>query len=613
MNTNGEYRQPAMTNWYDPRQLSATALKALVSGTFASYADNRELQAALGKGNVPLDCSLNAETGMPVNELWIDFISDTGDGFNPTYTVADLEAQHLQVKLNPAYTGRRKTEITHWDLPAGNILLLGGDQVYPTPSMQAYETRFKVPFRAASLKHHPAGKTGLKMFAIPGNHDWYDGLGSFIKLFCQQRRIGQWHTEQYRSYYALKLPNHYWIWATDVQLNSDIDKPQLDYFRDIANRFMNHGDKVILVTAEPAWVYKMIDRKNTSYQRLRFFEDVFITGDKYQLKDGKKFRLVATLTGDFHHYSRYAETKTWDSGTSYVNQLVTAGGGGAFLHPTHNLPLTLTEPGEPLGSATDPGGVKNPELEACFPDQKQSRKIADNMLLFPFKNIAFWMTFTAIELLLAWMLQTASKHETLSFMHQLSEVSTLPGLFSIITRHLFLSPPVLFICLFVVVGLYVFADGNGGKCNYKWIGAVHGLVQLFCMFLFSWLFACLNFNVLNIGNKMLFLLVYVAETFFIAGLAGSFIMGFYLWFCSLYLDIHIDESFSAFGYQHFKNFLRIHLKSDGSVTIYPVGIEHVVTHWKQEGSGEAITFVTDKTPTYYLIEPPIEIPDFDKG
>lgn len=223
MNTKDEYKQPAMTNWYDPRQLSATALKALVSGTFASYADKRELQAALGKGNVPLDYSLDADTGVPVDELWIDFISDTGDGFNSTYTVADLEARHLQLKLNPAYSGTRKTEITEWDLPAGNILLLGGDQVYPTPSMQAYENRFKVPFRAASNKHHQAGKPGYKMFAIPGNHDWYDGLGSFIKLFCQHRRIGQWQTEQSRSYYALKLTADLWIWATDVQLNSDID------------------------------------------------------------------------------------------------------------------------------------------------------------------------------------------------------------------------------------------------------------------------------------------------------------------------------------------------------------------------------------------------------
>ena len=606
MATKSEYKQPSMTNWYDPRQLSATALKALVSGTFASFADKRELQAALGKGNVPVDCSLDSGTGLPVDEFWIDFISDTGDGFNSTYTVADLQARHLQVKLNPAYAGTRKTDITHWDLPAGNILLLGGDQVYPTPSMQAYETRFKVPFRAASNKHHQAGKSGYKMFAIPGNHDWYDGLGSFIKLFCQQRRIGQWQTEQSRSYYALKLTADLWIWATDVQLNSDIDKPQLDYFRDIANLYMNHDDRVILVTAEPAWVYKMIDRKNTSYQRLRFFEDVFITGDKYQLKNGKKFRLVATLTGDFRHYSRYAETRISPEGTAYQNQLVTAGGGGAFLHPTHNLPQTLSGTETKNGTAEE-SKIHNPKLEACFPNQKQSRKIANQMLLFPFKNIAFWMTFTAIELLLAWMLQSTSKHENMGFMHQLSEVSSLSALFPFIARHLFLSPPVLLICLFVVVGLYVFADGNGGIRNYKWIGAIHGLVQLFCMFLFSWLFACINFNVFTIGNKLVFLLVYVAETFLIAGLAGSFIMGFYLWFCSLYLNMHIDESFSAFGYPHFKNFLRIHVAKEGSVTIYPIGIEHVVTHWKQEGSGESITFVSEETANYYLIEPPIEI------
>ena len=62
MDSTKKYKQPVMVNWYDPRQLSATALKALVSGTFASYADNRELQAALDPEKKPFDCSTD-DTG----------------------------------------------------------------------------------------------------------------------------------------------------------------------------------------------------------------------------------------------------------------------------------------------------------------------------------------------------------------------------------------------------------------------------------------------------------------------------------------------------------------------------------------------------------------------
>ena len=63
MDTREKYKQPAMTNWYDPRQLFATALKALVSGTFASYADKREMQAALGPEKKPIDCSTDTQSG----------------------------------------------------------------------------------------------------------------------------------------------------------------------------------------------------------------------------------------------------------------------------------------------------------------------------------------------------------------------------------------------------------------------------------------------------------------------------------------------------------------------------------------------------------------------
>ena len=68
-------------------------------------------------------------------------------------------------------------------LPRGKVLLLGGDEVYPTATTEAYEDRFKGPF-AAALPRSEAGAEP-DMFATPGNHDWYDGLVSFLRLFCR--------------------------------------------------------------------------------------------------------------------------------------------------------------------------------------------------------------------------------------------------------------------------------------------------------------------------------------------------------------------------------------------------------------------------------------------
>jgi hypothetical protein len=603
-----EYKQPKMVSWYNPAQLYATALKAVVSGTFASYADNREVQAALDKSRDFY--TLRGPDENPgeydLREIWFDYISDTGDGFDPTYTIADLAAQNLDVGNDPNYL--KSPNATDGKLPAGDMLVLGGDQVYPTPTKEEYDSRFKVPFRAASQKHH---KEGLKpkMFAIPGNHDWYDGLSNFIKLFCQKRWIGHWRTEQRRSYFAIKLSHNYWIWAVDVQLNSDIDQPQKDYFCEIGTK-MDEGDKVILCTSEPAWVYNKMRKDDDTYKRLKFFEQLFITDDDYNYRNGKKFELVATITGDLHHYSRYEEFKEYRYGGNakqYINHLITAGGGGAFLHPTHNLPETLTDldkPNDPILKDTQPEG-KDPKRKAVFPSIDDSKKLSWGVLKFPAMNKAFVVTMAIIQLLLVWMLQSTSKTANHGFMRELAGAANFNMAIGTIIRNLYLNPPVLLICSIVVGGMAYFTDVYKGK-GYRVLGAIHGMIQLASMFFGIWLFSYVNINICKIDNKILYALMYAGETF-VGAIGGSFIFGVYLWIGNRIFGLHDNESFSSLGHTGFKNFLRLHIDKDGNLEIYPIGITKAATDWKSSGEGEKMIFNTDKPAKYHLIEQPIII------
>ena len=133
------------------------------------------------------------------------------------------------------------------------------------------------------------------MFATPGNHDWYDGLVSFLRLFCATQWIGGWRTRQRRSYFALQLPNNWWIWAIDIQLDTYIDDVQLQYFTDLK---IGAGDKVILLTAKPSWIAAVDGRvEPPTWKYLNFFEERMVrdTGA----------RLALTITGDRHHYARY--------------------------------------------------------------------------------------------------------------------------------------------------------------------------------------------------------------------------------------------------------------------------------------------------------------------
>jgi hypothetical protein len=132
-------------------------------GTFGKFADKREIQR---------EPQLGMDYSAAPGDVWVDYLSDTGDGWEATYTMAWLLAQE-------------SLDFDVQALPRGRILLLGGDQVYPTAEPVAYEDRFIGPFAAARPKSDAVDKPEL--YAIPGKHDWYDGLASFCACSARAR------------------------------------------------------------------------------------------------------------------------------------------------------------------------------------------------------------------------------------------------------------------------------------------------------------------------------------------------------------------------------------------------------------------------------------------
>jgi len=55
------------------------------------------------------------------------------------------------------------------------FVVLSSDVVYPTGAMRDYETRFWLPFKGVTKP----------VYAIPGNHDWYDALEGFVATFFE--------------------------------------------------------------------------------------------------------------------------------------------------------------------------------------------------------------------------------------------------------------------------------------------------------------------------------------------------------------------------------------------------------------------------------------------
>jgi len=579
------YKKAKMTNWFQPTMLLNIALKSVISGTFGNYADRRELQAALGTKDEEADPGrLRERLAAGKKEIWVDFICDTGDGFNSTFSVAKKAAQQT---LSLKGENEKDAPVT---THRGDLLVLGGDEVYPFPTLDTYNSKFRLPFDAAGDRTEKfTDATRPLLFAIPGNHDWYDGLGNFMKLFCQQRSIGIWQTVQKRSYFAIPLPHNYWIWATDIQLNSNIDQPQLDYFSRIAKVEMQEGDKIILVTAEPAWVYNEIRKDDQSFERLEFFIARHIR-DEYGVI-GKKFKLAVNMTGDLHHYSRYSNTEN-------SHQYITSGGGGAFLHLTHNLPDAV----ESLDSKTTVDKIARRKV---FPDVADSKVLLLGNLLFPVKNPAFTSLACLVYLYLFWLFQ--SHHVALSggfFLEGFTGISTA-RFFETMAVY-FLGGPSLAISIGALfAGFWLFVDRVSRKPGSSLIGLLHALCQT--VMLFGTMYWIAQTTLMDYwgswwGNAMI-VLIFSA----VGGTISSLLMGVYLYLSNLLLSMHEDESSSSLANPDFKNFIRMKIHDKG-IDIYPIGIRKVQKNWKVTGTQKQIT-VEGKDFETILIEKPIHVLD----
>ncbi|MFG2005454.1 metallophosphoesterase family protein [Spirillospora sp. NPDC048911] len=232
-----------------------------------------------------------------------------------------------------------------------DFMIIASDVVYPTGEAAEYETKFFRPYQ---------GFPG-PIYAVPGNHDWYDGLRGFLRVFCDLDMAC--HPEPWTGTLRL-LPRFLWresgpvdeatlaaararyrgapgqrsvqpgpYWAIDTPslrivgidtgITGGIDRAQGEWLRE-----MSAGPKPkLLITGKPLYVD---DRHKPGR-----VED---GGTIDEIVQDPAHHYVAAIGGDIHNYQRYP-IATPDGRTI---QYVVAGGGGAFMHATHVIPRTRT-------------------------------------------------------------------------------------------------------------------------------------------------------------------------------------------------------------------------------------------------------------------------------
>lgn len=522
-----KHKKRGMVRWYNPLQLVRTAIDVFVSEVLKERADARLLEVQTGKE------PLYKEGKARVDEdgFWFDYIADTGDGWDTTYAIARLlSSKTLQIE------GKTLTR--------GQFLVMGGDEVYPVASGEMYRARLLTPFKAA-CEDREKPDPAPHVYAIPGNHDWYDGLISFLRLFTKAgRRVGFWRTRQHRSYFAIKLPENWWIWGTDTQLQGNVDEPQRAFFENVIDKKLGHGDRVIACTPTPDWIYEDNSK------------DPDLPGHLH-LASGNLKRKEATLplqiSGDIHNYQRF------DSQSDNGYHKIVAGGGGAFMHPTHRQRYAK-------------GSTYKREQE--YPSTLKSFGLSFGCFLLPFLNPCLVLLSAPLYLAFSW---------------SMFRVHTLHDL--VLQRGISITLAVGFvaICMF-------YADPR--RWYRLWGGFPHGVVQVVVAYM-----SCRA--VIDWRGQPQALSLDFLGTLGLVALAGfllvPFILGVYLFTSLNVFGFHPNEAFSALRIKRYKNFLRFCIRPGGELEIYAIGLNkpggkpHLIDEVTIGGSAESVEKETESS------------------
>src|SRR5215212_1450768 len=267
-----------------------------------------------------------------------DFIIDRSD-LDPArfLVVGDTgEGDESQWALVPSLLERGKDT---------QFMVICSDVVYPAGDVNEYRDKFCVPYQDY---HKP-------IYALPGNHDWYDGLNGFMVHFCgaepSERSLGSnrilkrlWrkaarvdpevlkrcrvlrpeieeHLKQPGPYFAIDT-GPLRIVSIDTGISGNLDHEQGEWLRWVSSE--NPKPKILL-TGKPIYV-------DGEHHPGRIEDDDTTTVDSI-VRD-PRHNYVAAIGGDIHNYQRYP-VRLQDGRTLLY---LVNGGGGAFMHATHDIP-----------------------------------------------------------------------------------------------------------------------------------------------------------------------------------------------------------------------------------------------------------------------------------
>ena len=531
-----------MVGWFD----LVEGLRTMKAIRIGKRDDKARADSTAPERLVTLD--LSATTG----DVWVDYVADLGDAFDATMAVAwFLTRKHLHV---PSDENAEFPAVPSGGLPRGELLIMGGDEVYPYASGDKYEQQTVLPYVCA----RDDGTVG-RVLALPGNHDYYGGIKHFEERFVGDGAEvagtglgsgpGSWASAgQDRRWFSTKLPHGWWIWGLDTGLDGSIDKGQREHFRHlVASDQFGLGDRVVLCTPVPLW--QLRQKHEGQYQDLRQHIDGWL--------EPKRGTVALFVAGDSHYFAQYDDT-------SRDEHHLTVGGGGAFLHPTHSLAERV------------PSERGRPEfrLNARWPSPVDSRALAPRFTMLRNRQfLALGLIFAGVFGLGAWVVSTrwlrlpwgaeAARPWPLGALSHVARVGALwPVLLVLAVAGAFLTTPNAREHM-LRQGAHRYGLAFGGALgSVLFVALVHAFWLIDTVIRPSW------GRFWWFGGASLLAGVILLATFF-RGVA---------WLC-VRLRVNDNLAFSAVASPRFKHFVRFRFDCDGRLTVYVVGIDPIGRGW----------------------------------
>lgn len=527
-------------------------------------------------------------------DFWWDFVSDTGDGGNATFTVA-REIQKDFIARTVCSDVEIKETLPE-TFPSGELLVLGGDLAYPGASVEEYQYRLTEMWVAASSNPDAQhDRDTLKpSLVIPQNHDWFDNISTFTRYFVDTRpeksdiNLMSAETEldvtplgtrklQKQSYFAARLPNNWIVFGFDFALVGDIDRQQFAaFFKLFKDKKITPEDNLILLYPEPYWTRHLGDDAREGYPKRYQRLEALI------LKSGCRIRM--RLAGDLHHYAR--ETASADAQFQYDDMLITSGGGGAFLHPTHTRNVNKTK----VMSLDREDQAMTEDLRARVrigvtqTNEKTVRQY-DEKVFYPRKSQS---RFLLLENIFSFFRSTAHIGKQLRDCKSIAEHATVfwgavvqgNVMFSVLLGGLFMAA-VLTQSIwpgFIIVAMFfgickessIATATLGGLASFLLVmGIEHGSFESIVPDSSEWW-------IVYAGRSVLFLICFLIAGFFTGILFSLFsVFGFLP-----------NNAFSPLGYEGYKSFIRFRIDAEGNLHGYVWGTDDVPRYWVKNPDAE---------------------------